>query len=706
MKLLLTGVLPWSVWSIARRLTQGGHEVTLVGAAPDSPGGISGVRHVKLNPGERDTTRFITAGGYDSILFFFASQCEDSREYGAVQGRQLDAMFDILHGATHTGLRQFILITDQRVFGQGQEAREDEEPVPDTPTGVMIRAAESCVTCGVPEEIRTLIVRTTSLYAENDPTDFFGQARRCAESGVELVMNGSADTPCDFLHAEDFGVLLEYAVSMELTGVLHAPQGRPSTYGETADLLKSRLPSLSVSFLSEGRRCRAVLNGSTASSLGWVPRHDFRREMEELTAPEKKEAAAVRKKKKSDGILWEILKWVEVAGLAFIAVWLTRLGENSAALSSVDYMLLYVILMGFIHGRGAGVTAAVLMCAWYCVSFVSKGNSAADLLYNTDHWLPMSVYLLSGALFGYAQDRRRLKVETLKEEKEEIGHERDFMEGIYQQTYEDRNQLKEQIYHSRDSYGRIYQITRELDTLQPVQVFLSTLHVLESTLQNNNVAIYECKPETSYIRLVVRSREMRQLPRSLNLKEYPEMQEALMDGKLFANRNLLTGYPVYALPVRSGNEVLAVLMLWSVPFERQSMYMENLLSVVAGLVQSALIRAMQYHDQVADLYYPDTHILTSEAFRSALGVYETIRQRRMGEHVLVRLHTEREMAMEIVDRYIGKLVRSTDLVGRLDDGAYYVLFPQANTDRMPAIEARMSGSGIRCEVISEDVAIG
>ena len=147
-------------------------------------------------------------------------------------------------------------------------------------------------------------------------------------------------------------------------------------------------------------------------------------------------------------------------------------------------------------------------------------------------------------------------------------------------------------------------------------------------------------------------------------------------------------------------------MLWSVPFERQSMYMENLLSVVAGLVQSALIRAMQYHDQVADLYYPDTHILTSEAFRSALGVYETIRQRRMGEHVLVRLHTEREMAMEIVDRYIGKLVRSTDLVGRLDDGAYYVLFPQANTDRMPAIEARMSGSGIRCEVISEDVAIG
>ena len=61
MKLLLTGVLPWSVWSIARRLAQGGHEVTIVGLTEDSRGGGSGVRHVKLAPGEKETTRYITA---------------------------------------------------------------------------------------------------------------------------------------------------------------------------------------------------------------------------------------------------------------------------------------------------------------------------------------------------------------------------------------------------------------------------------------------------------------------------------------------------------------------------------------------------------------------------------------------------------------------------------------------------------------------
>lgn len=152
-------------------------------------------------------------------------------------------------------------------------------------------------------------------------------------------------------------------------------------------------------------------------------------------------------------------------------------------------MLLYVALMGFVHGRTAGTAAAVLACVWYGVSFVQSGNAASDLIFNTDHWLPMSAYLLTGTLFGYVQDRQRLKVDLLEQEREENEREKEFMEGIYQRAYEDRNRLKEQIYHYRDSYGRIYQITRELDTLQPVQIFLSTLHVLESTLQNNNVAI-------------------------------------------------------------------------------------------------------------------------------------------------------------------------------------------------------------------------
>ena len=704
MKLLITGVSPSSVWTIAARLARGGHDVTVSGAARPMPEHLNGVHQVHMEREKKELSRYVMAGGFDVVLFFFACQCEDDSAYGAVQGSQLDVMFDILHGSDKTTVRQLILVTDQRVYGSAQTPDEDEIPVPDTPTGIMIRAAESCVTCGVETSgIKTLIVRTTSLYDTDSSDSFFAWGRQKAEGHQQWVLQGSADTPCDFLHAEDLGVLLEYAVSMELEGVLHAPQGMPSTYGEVASLLREQLPELDVGYV-EGEPRRMTLTGSRATQLGWVPRHDFRRELEEILAKPRDQGRKIaRRQFHGNHVLWTMLRWAEVVLLLLLAAFLTEKSRNNALLATVDYMLLYVVILGFVHGRHTGIVAAILACFHYGYSFVSGGGAPLDLLYNTDHWLPMSVYILCGTLIGYGRDRMEVKTELLGKELEEIREEKTFVEGIYQSTYEDRNQLKEQIYHYRDSYGRIYQITRELDSLQPVQVFLSTLHVLESTLQNSSVAIYECKPESSYIRLVVRSREMQQLPRSINMNDYQPMYQRLQEGKLFANHTFMTGYPVYALPIMEDQDMMAVLMLWNVSFEQQSMYMENLLSVVAGLVQSALIRAMHYHREVADLYYENTHILTSGAFREALGVYQSIRQRRTGEYVLVRLRTDRSMDMSLMDRYIGKLVRSTDLVGRMDDEFYYVLFPQATTDRIPAIDARFNSYGIKCEVISEDL---
>ena len=49
MKLLLTGVLPWSVWIIAQRLARGGHDITVVGAAEAPAEKPAGVRHVPLD---------------------------------------------------------------------------------------------------------------------------------------------------------------------------------------------------------------------------------------------------------------------------------------------------------------------------------------------------------------------------------------------------------------------------------------------------------------------------------------------------------------------------------------------------------------------------------------------------------------------------------------------------------------------------------
>lgn len=707
MKILLTGILPDSVGEIATRLARSENHVAVLGQLDASWELPAGIVHHNVHPGHPDSLKLIEAARYEAVVFFFACQCEDTRAYGSVQGGMLDALFSMLNESSRCGVERFVLVTDQRVFGAAQSAAEAETPMPDTPTGVLIKAAEDCLFCGVPDGVKPLLIRVSSVYGTNDENSFFAFAARCARSKTPLVLNGTPDTPCDFLHADDLGALLDAALNASIAGVCHVRYGKPYTYGVAERALREALPGLTVSYThSGGRSC--VLTERSARALDWIPRHDFSKELDRLqlntagNVPKK----GVKKQGTFTRLMRVLLPWVELVLLAALALALEQAAQHSAIVDTLDYMLLFVAIMGTVHGRRLGGAAALIACLRYAWNWTATGNALYLLLYNPDHWLPLSGYLLCGTLFGYMHDKLGAQITMLRREKEELKQQNEFLQTMYHQAYEDRNQLQEQVMRSRDSYGRIYRITRELDTLQPEQIFLSTLNVLEDTMQNQSVAIYECKPGIDFARLVVHSRSLKRLDRSMDMAKFSLMSEKLHAGKVFANISLAAGYPAYAAPVMHDNALHAILVLWDVPFGKQNQYYENLLSVVGGLVQSALVRALRYLTMSDDMYLPDTHILTDKAFRSALGVYQNIRKRRMGQYLLVRVNAESPFEPEEYDARIGKAVRSTDLVGRLSSGEYCVLFPQASADNLPQISMRFLAQDLTCEVLSQEVAYG
>lgn len=57
-----------------------------------------------------------------------------------------------------------------------------------------------------------------------------------------------------------------------------------------------------------------------------------------------------------------------------------------------------------------------------------------------------------------------------------------------------------------------------------------------------------------------------------------------------------------------------------------------------------------------------------------------------------------------MDCSIGTVTRTTDLAGHTDDGAYFVLLPQASVENMPQIESRFMNAGLTCEVVPQEVA--
>lgn len=704
MKVLLTGILPYSIWTIAERLARGGDQVAVMGYYDETANIPKSVSYYDIHPNHHEALKMLEAAHYEAIVFFYAYQCEESQEYGSVQGVMLDALFAMLGAVGHCGVEKFILVTDQRVFGANQMALETETPLPDTPTGVLIKAAEDCFFCGAPDTVHPLLVRVTSLYEPQDPHSIFSHALKCAHSGTPMILSGSQDTPCDFLHADDLALFLSLALGNNLSGVAHLSYGKSISYGEAAQLLMDRIPNLSVKYSNEIKRTH-VLSGTAAQTIAWIPRHDFSRELDQLCAGAafgnngnaKADESGIRQ------LIKQMVPIVELIALACAAIFLTHQSQNNAVLSTMDYMLLFVAIMGTVHGCTMGIAASLIACVHYAADWVLGGNDLYLLLYNADHWLPLCCYMLCGSLFGYLRDKLSAQIDTQKREMDELSAQNEFLKTLYHQVDENRNHLQEQVMRTRDSYGRIYHITRELDTLQPEQVFLSTLDVLEDTLQNHSVALYECNPGGVFARLVVQSRSMKQIARSLNLNQYPAMVECLSQGKLFDNTSLNPDYPTYAAPVMNDGELKAILVLWNVPFEKQTQYYENLFSVVAGLVQSALVRALHHLSLAADEYYiTGTHILTDRAFRSALGVYQTIRKRRTGQFLLVQVVSDKKLTPQQYDEQIGRSVRATDLIGRMNDDGYYVLFPQASIENLPQISARFQAHGLACKVVSQE----
>ena len=272
---------------------------------------------------------------------------------------------------------------------------------------------------------------------------------------------------------------------------------------------------------------------------------------------------------------------------------------------------------------------------------------------------------------------------------------------MYQQVDADRNLLQEQVVRFRDSYGRIYAITQELDTLQPEQVFLSTLNVLEDVMQNQSVALYSCSSDSSFARLVVQSRALSDLPKSMDLKKYPLLTAMFSKGEVFANTKLEPGYPAFCAPIMQDKKAIAIIALWDVPFEQQTLYRQNLFSVVSGLVQSAMVRALHYFGSAQNMYIPNTHILTDKAFRSTLSVYSQMRKKKTAAYLLLTVQSvDNIVSIEEYDRRIGRATRSTDIAGRLDNGQLYVLLHQATLDNMPQIEKRFHDAGLTCTVAS------
>ena len=289
--------------------------------------------------------------------------------------------------------------------------------------------------------------------------------------------------------------------------------------------------------------------------------------------------------------------------------------------------------------------------------------------------------------------KNKNNVQFIKEENDLLQEKFLFTREMYQEAIEDKNLYKKQILGSKDSFGKIFDITRKLDVIQPQELYIETIRVLDTLNRENG-----------YGRLETASAQVQgNYPNSIKLSEYSAAMEELENGNVWANREFLENYPMYMAGIRKNGELVMLICIQQVSREQMSLYFLNLFKILSGLVETSLLRALEYQKAVEyRQYVKGTHILKTEYFEERLKVQHDMREQKLASYVLLKVEYS-EMSLQKADEILRSKVRENDVWGISESKELYLMLVQTDKEALPNILARLKQAGLVCRQIDEEL---
>lgn len=391
------------------------------------------------------------------------------------------------------------------------------------------------------------------------------------------------------------------------------------------------------------------------------------------------------------------IPFVENVILFIVFFMLNNRATDSAYFSKLDFYLLYILLFAIVYGQQQAIFSSLLAIAGYCFRQMYQRSGFDVMLdYNTYVW--MAQLLILGLVVGYMRDQ-------LKSIREEHAGEIQFMtkqladlSEINGSNVRVKDVLSDHLLNQNDSMGKIYEITSQLGSYQPAEVLFYAAEVLAKIMRSKDVAIYSVA-NRSYARLFsATSAKARELGNSVNYTEMTDMYQAIVDRKVYINKNMDEAYPLMASAIYEGDEMQMILMVWDIPWERMTLGQADMLAITGYLIQDAVLRANRYMAALEQQrYIQGTHILEAAAFEELVEAYMRARSRNLTTCALLNLD-KGKLSQEELNATLSKLVRQTDYLGQDSKGNLHVLL--ANTDVTGAgfVQKRFMEAGLGCQV--------
>ena len=555
------------------------------------------------------------------------------------------------------------------------------------------------------------IIRSPYLYSEQYEKDFLNTVFREISAEQKITFQEDESQRMFFLSMQDLAELMYKIFDNwdEDEEILNIADGFDHCFKDLGDKLTELCPHLKVSYARYSIMENMLKDDKIIRyKYGWFPKISILEELPELY--EHYQERNNIKEGRLDSLKHIISKHKAAVRVAEFAAFfilfelLNGIAGNQAQFKMIDLRLIFVVLFGSTYGINYGIAAAAAESLSLIRAFEAEGSSWYVLFYEPSNWIPFIFYFAVGAICGYIRMKNKDNVQFIKEENNLLQEKFLFTREMYQETIEDKNLYKKQILGSKDSFGKIFDITRKLDVIQPQELYIETIRVLEDVLENKTFGLYTLNRENGYGRLETASAQVQgNYPNSIKLSEYSAAMEELENGNVWANREFLEKYPMYMAGVRKNGELVMLICIQQVSREQMSLYFLNLFKILSGLVETSLLRALEYQKAVEyRQYVKGTHILKTEYFEERLKVQHDMREQKLASYVLLKVEYS-EMSLKEADEILRSKVRENDVWGISESKELYLMLVQTDKEALPIILARLKQAGLVCRQIDEEL---
>ena len=555
------------------------------------------------------------------------------------------------------------------------------------------------------------IIRSPYLYSEQYEKDFLNTVFRETSTEQKITFQEDESQRMFFLSMQDLAELMYKIFDNwdEDEEILNIADGFDHCFKDLGDKLTELCPHLKVSYARYSIMENMLKDDKIIRyKYGWFPKISILEELPELYEhyQERNNIKAGR----LDSLKHIISKHKAAVRVAEFAAFfilfelLNGIAGNQAQFKMIDLRLIFVVLFGSTYGINYGIAAAAAESLSLIRAFEAEGSSWYVLFYEPSNWIPFIFYFAVGAICGYIRMKNKDNVQFIKEENNLLQEKFLFTREMYQEAIEDKNLYKKQILGSKDSFGKIFDITRKLDVIQPQELYIETIRVLEDVLENKTFGLYTLNRENGYGRLETASAQVQgNYPNSIKLSEYSAAMEELENGNVWANREFLEKYPMYMAGVRKNGELVMLICIQQASREQMSLYFLNLFKILSGLVETSLLRALEYQKAVEyRQYVKGTHILKTEYFEERLKVQHDMREQKLASYVLLKVEYS-EMSLKEADEILRSKVRENDVWGISESKELYLMLVQTDKEALPIILARLKQAGLVCRQIDEEL---